>query len=138
VAGAERIAILVLAQALLAAACGSSPSAPLIASLRFAPIDEPIRAGDTLTLTVDFVDDDGDLPGGAAEISLRKVPDQAEGDLFKVPLAGGGGSASMGAVTATVELPATTAVGHYQISITVLDRATRRSNPLVAEFDVTS
>jgi hypothetical protein len=120
----------------LAPACGSSAAAPLIASLRLSAA-APIHAGDVITLTVDFVDEDGDLSGGIAEVSIRRIPDQPEGDLFKVPLSGGSAS-THGTVTTTVQLPATTPVGHYDISITLIDRSLRRSNPLVTSFDLTA
>jgi hypothetical protein len=117
-----------------APACSMTPTAPLIASLRLSPSGS-VHPGDQVVLTVDFVDEDGNLAGGTAEISLRKIPDQPEGDLFKVALSGGS-SPTHGTVMTTVDLPATTPVGHYQISITLVDRATRRSNPLISEFDV--
>jgi hypothetical protein len=126
-----RLAVAAMSLALGAAACGDTPTAPRITNLRIEPV-AGVRAGDTLTARVDFVDDDGDLGGGAAELSLRHV-EAPEGQLFVVALTSDV-EADKGTVTLKLRIPAAELPGPHELSVALLDATERRSPPLVAEL----
>ena len=118
----------------LIAACGSSaPTPPRIAMLRLTP-DTGVHPGEQLTVTIVVVDEDGDVAGGRAEIGLLREGN-IEGDIFRVPLQATG-TLTSATIALDIRLPAGAIPGHYDLSVVILDAATRRSNPLVAKFDV--
>jgi hypothetical protein len=118
----------------LIAACGTEPSAPKISTLRLSP-EGGVRPAEVLTATIDYVDEDGDLSGGTAEIGLRRQ-EEPEGDLIKTGLGGSGGSTTRGTIMLTVRMPAGAIPGSYDFAVTIVDSAMRRSNPLVTAFEV--
>jgi hypothetical protein len=124
----------VLGVAIAVAACGNdAPTAPRIATLRLSP-EGGVRPGELLTVTVDVIDEDGDVAGGNAEIGLlRRGTD--EGELFRVPL-NASGEIKQAKISLDVRLPPGSIPGRYDISVVILDAATRRSNPLVTEFEI--
>jgi hypothetical protein len=119
----------------LLALAGCSPplTAPVISNLRLMP-GANVHPGDALTVMVDFIDDDEDLTGGKVEVGLL-LAGQLEGDLFGAGLAGST-SSNHGTIKTTVTLPSRTTPGHYQMSITLIDHAHLRSNPIVLDLDV--
>ena len=125
---------LLYAVALTLLACGTEPIAPKISTLRLTP-PEGVRPAEVLAATIDYVDEDGDLSGGTAEIGLRRQ-EEPEGDLIKTGLGGSGGSTTRGTIMLTVRMPAGAIPGRYDFSVTIVDSAMRRSNPLVTEFEV--
>lgn len=133
----RRVPGLLLSCALLAAACGQSlPAAPLITSLVVSP-SGPLHPADALRAEVTFVDEGSDLSGGHVEFGLRRVPDDAEGSIYELALTDVPTGVRRGVVAVNVVLPATALPGHYEISLTLIDSAMRRSNSLVGAVDVT-
>lgn len=116
----------------LLAACGTEPTAPELTALRVSPA-EGVAPGGRLSASVDFVDEDGDLAGGEAEVGLLRRG-AARGELFKVFLEGE--PAERGTIEVSVRLPESAIPGLYDLSIAVVDLAGRRSGPLVAEVRV--
>ncbi|MCK6548404.1 hypothetical protein L6R52_21330 [Myxococcota bacterium] len=114
----------------LATSCGDAQTAPRISDLRVEPAG--VRAGETLIARVDFADDDGDLGGGAAELSLRH-DDAPEGQLFIVALKSDV-EATKGTVTLTLRVPVMEPPGPHELSVALVDATERRSPPLVAEL----
>src|SRR5262245_54691185 len=118
----------------LFAACGDAPpTSPKIAMLRLSP-EDGVRPGERLTVTVDVVDDDGDVARGQAEIGLLREGNH-EGDIFRVPL-NAKGTITQATIAFDITLPAGVIPGHYDLSVVILDAATRRSNPLVTKFEI--
>lgn len=131
---AHRSRVLALCAVLILGACGSdAPTAPRITALRLSP-ESGVRPGELLTVTVDLIDEDGDAAGGQAELGLQREGD-TEGDLFRVNLKADG-SFTKATIALDIRLPTGAIPGHYDLSVVILDAATRRSNPLVIEFDV--
>jgi hypothetical protein len=117
-----------------AAACGSdAPTAPRIAMLQLAP-EEGVRPGEQLTVSVSVIDEDGDFGRGGAEIGLLREGD-GNGELYRVMLAGEDGVTD-GTISLKITLPVGTIPGRYDLSVVVVDEATRRSNPLVSALEV--
>lgn len=120
---------------LAAAACGSdAPTAPRIAMLRIAP-EEGVRPGEQLTVTITVIDEDGDVSGGQAEIGLLREGDN-NGGLYRVPLVAEDDDVTEATINLKITLPAGAIPGRYELAVTVLDRATRRSNPLVQMMEI--
>lgn len=113
-------------------ACGRATHAPRITALRLSP-PAGVHPTETLALFVDFIDEDGHLAGGKAEIGLRRAQ-EPEGQVLPVPISGGG--SSRGTVEIAVQLPSAAIPGSYEIAVTLIDSTKRRSNALVAMFDV--
>lgn len=113
--------------------CGAAPTAPRLTRLRLSP-EGGIRPFEILTASVDFVDEDADLIGGIAEIGLRRDAVR-QGEIFRTEI-GGRRSLDHGTITVTVQFPAGIIPGSYDVSVTVIDRAMRRSNPLVDHIDI--
>lgn len=132
--GAERVRLVccTVVLAALTPACGGLPTAPTIDNLRLSPPDG-IRPGEALTIAVDFEDEDGDLPAGSAEVAIRQAT-EADGQVYRVPL--GGESGKKGKLSFTVVLPGGAVPGTYDLGVTAIDAAGRRSAPLVGTFDV--
>jgi hypothetical protein len=118
---------------LVGQACSTPLTSPTISNLRLMP-GSNVHPGDTLTAMVDFTDDDADVEGGALQVSLL-LAGEAEGDLISTSLAGSA-SSNHGTIKTTVALPPSMTPGHYQMSITLIDHAQLRSNPLIVELEV--
>lgn len=130
----SRIAAVALCAVSILSACGSdAPTAPRITALRLSP-EGGVRPGELLNVTVDLIDEDGDAAGGQAELGLWREGD-TEGDVFRVGLKASG-SFTQATIGFDIRLPTGAIPGHYDLSVVILDAATRRSNPLVIKFDV--
>ena len=121
-----------LALALFFAGCGSTPTTPVLSNLTLEPTDG-LHPGDQLHLTVVYSDPDGDLSGGTAEIALRRES-EPRGQLYPTPL--GLNAAVRGLLKVEIQLPGALIPGSYEIAVTVIDTAGRRSNPLIGMFTV--
>lgn len=118
----------------LIAACGNTPpTSPKIAMLRLSP-ENGVRPGERLTVTIDVIDEDGDVAAGQAELGLLRESNH-EGDIFRVPL-NAAGTITQAKIAFDITLPAGVIPGHYDLSVVILDAATRRSNPLVTKFEI--
>ncbi len=124
--------LLLASLASLGAGCGVSPSPPSLSGLELSPA-EPIRPGEPVSIVVRFSDPDEDLIGGRAEIALRRET-ETSGERYEVPIEGE--SAPTGRLSFKVTLPVGAVPGRYELGVTVVDQAGRRSNALSAPFEV--
>lgn len=117
----------------LASACDPPPSlAPTISNLTVMPT--ALRAGESLTVDVRFRDEDEDTVFGKAEVSIRRKTEQI-GMTYNLPL-NGTDKAAAGNVKLSIKLPVGALPGAYEVSVTLIDAVERRSNALVADFNV--
>lgn len=114
------------------AGCGGAPSAPRISELSLSPASGA-RAGEILTVQAHYVDEDGDLGGGRAEIALRRQA-EARGQTFATALPSA--ATSRGTLTVKVTLPVGLPPGSYELGLTAIDGALRRSNGLSTSFEL--
>jgi hypothetical protein len=119
----------------LAAGCGGSMRAPVLRDLVLAP-DRPLRPGETLGAQARYTDEDGDLGGGRAEVTLVRVG-EASGVVLDLPLASGDSQVE-GTLSVQVRLPEGLVAGRFDLGLVAIDGAGRRSAPIVAGFDVTA
>ena len=113
---------------LCALACGVEPSAPELEDLQ---ITSAVRAGEPFEATVRYRDGDGDILRGRAEVSLRRQTD-TDGTLFELALEGD--DSNSGTLALTVTMPRGAIPGSYELAVTVIDGAGRRSAPAVTTF----
>jgi hypothetical protein len=119
----------------LAAGCGVGTRAPVLRGLVLAP-DRPLRPGDTLGAQARYTDEDGDLGGGRAEVTLVRIG-ESSGVVLELPLASGE-SLFEGTISVQVRLPEGLVAGRFDLGLVAIDGAGRRSAPVVAGFDVTA
>lgn len=128
-----------LAAALLAGAlvvgCGGGARAPVLSELVLAP-DRPLRPGETLGAQARYTDEDADLGAGRAEVTLVRVG-ESSGAVLELPL-GDLESQVEGTLNVQVRLPDGLVAGRFDLGLVAIDRAGRRSAPVVAGFDVTA
>jgi hypothetical protein len=109
--------------------------APVLRDLVLAP-DRPLRPGETLGAQARYTDEDGDLGGGRAEVTLVRVG-EASGVVLDLPLASGDSQVE-GTLSVQVRLPEGLVAGRFDLGLVAIDGAGRRSAPIVAGFDVTA
>ena len=126
-----RLRNLACATCLAFLACGSEPTAPTLSELSVEPTS--VAAGGTLTIIVSYSDEDGDLIGGRAEVATRLFSEPA-GNVYAADLEGE--DSTRGKLVLGVTLPSGALPGDYELGLTAIDRAGRRSSPLVSMFTV--
>jgi len=119
--------------ALGCAACGGGSSAPRLLSLELAPA-RPLFPGERLGVQARYEDDDGDLGGGRAEVTLLRTG-ESRGVVLELPLPALA-SGPTGSLDAMVTLPDGLPAARYELGLVAIDRAKRRSAPLSAGFEV--
>lgn len=128
----KRAAVALIAIVWALASCGGEATSPSISALAVSP-EAGVRAGENLTVTVEYVDDDEDLGAGSAELALRRQ-DEPRGQLYTVQLSGE--ETARGRLVLTVKLPVGLPPGGYEVGVTLVDGAGRRSNSLTGAFEV--
>jgi hypothetical protein len=122
----------ILAASVALFACGGGePTAPVLADLAVMPAE--VRAGETIQLRMSYSDPDGDLAGGTAELALRRL-EEARGTTYPTPLSGE--ESVRGVLTLSVKLPVGALPGAYEVAVTVVDAAGRRSNALTGSVQL--
>lgn len=116
----------------LCSACGGAPSAPRLTELSLEPASGA-HAGEILTVRAHYVDEDGDLGGGRAEVALRRQA-EARGQTFSTPLPSA--ATSSGTLMVKVTLPVGLPPGGYELGLTAIDGSMRRSNGLSTSFEL--
>ncbi|MFO0723710.1 MAG: hypothetical protein U1E65_08020 [Myxococcota bacterium] len=112
--------------------CGGSPHAPILSGLSIEP-SSGAKAGEALTVAANYIDDDGDLGGGQAEVALRRLV-EPHGQTFETPLMSG--STRRGRLVIQLSLPVGLPPGTYELGLTAIDSTMRRSPGLTAEFEI--
>ena len=113
-------------------ACGTTGAAPTLEALE---VSTDVRAGAPFEARVRYHDADGDVLEGSAEVALR-LASADSGQVFDIPL--DGTHSTSGTLTLTVTMPSGAVPGAYELALTVIDGAGRRSAPARAMFVVGS
>lgn len=114
------------------AACGGDPTAPTLSALSLDPATG-VPPGGLVKVGANYDDEDEDLPGGTAEVALRRTS-EPRGRTFTSPI--GGGPSAIGRLVVSVTLPAGLVPGTYELGLTAVDQAGRRSNALTTSLEV--
>lgn len=113
-------------------ACGGDPTAPTLSALTLDPATG-VPPGGLVKVGANYDDEDEDLPGGTAEVALRRTS-EPRGRTFTSPI--GGGPSAIGRLVVSVTLPAGLVPGTYELGLTAVDQAGRRSNALTTSLEV--
>ena len=113
-------------------ACGGPATYPTLTELTLSPAAD-VPPGSQVKLQARYIDDDGDLAGGQAEVALRRLTDPS-GSRFATQIANDAGR--RGQIEVTLTLSGGTLAGEYEVALTVIDLAGRRSAPLTTSMSV--